>query len=84
MRQTGVVQFCKGVGRVRTVRRSHAVARPLPDAGADLPAAGMPEGWTARDKFTAVIETAALNEFARSREIETQIATLLEGMTDRY
>ena len=27
-----------------------------PDAVAD------PEGWTARDKFTAVIETAALNE----------------------
>ena len=30
----------------------------FPNDGAD------PEGWTARDKFTAVIETAALNESA--------------------
>ncbi len=28
----------------------------MPDGGAD------PEGWTARDKFAAVIETAAMNE----------------------
>ena len=32
----------------------------FPDAGAD------PEGWTARDKFTAVMETAALNESERA------------------
>ena len=32
----------------------------FPDAGAD------PEGWTAREKFTAVMETAALNESERA------------------
>ena len=32
----------------------------FPDVGAD------PEGWTARDKFTAVMETAALNESERA------------------
>ena len=32
----------------------------LPNDGAD------PEGWTARDKFTAVMETAALNESERA------------------
>ena len=32
----------------------------FPDVGAD------PEGWTARDKFTAVIETALLNESERA------------------
>ena len=32
----------------------------LPDDGA------APEGWTARDKFTAVMETAPLNEFERA------------------
>ena len=32
----------------------------FPDAGAD------PKGWTARDKFTAVMEPAALNESERA------------------
>ena len=43
-----------------TLSRWRAAARAqgklMPDGGAD------PEGWTARDKFAAVIETAAMNE----------------------
>ena len=37
-------------------RDAHSQGRLLPDANAG------PEGWTSRDKFAAVIETAALNE----------------------
>jgi len=41
-----------------------------PDAGADA------EGWTARDKFAAVLETAAINESERSEDCRKRGAYL--------
>ena len=41
-------------------QQAHRGGGLFPDVGAD------PEGWTARDKFTVVMETAALNESERA------------------
>ena len=56
----------------------------FPDDGADPEGLGLSsaEGWAARDKFTAVMETAALNESAcpaRSRR-----AAILRGRHELY
>jgi transposase-like protein len=42
-------------------REARAKGTCLPDADA-----GGPEGWSARDKFAAVVETAAMNEHERA------------------
>jgi transposase-like protein len=62
----------------RTEARSKGQLRPDADAG--------PEGWSSRDKFAAVLETAALNEadlaeYCRKRKLSPR--AVLRGLLAR-